>query len=167
MLLAAVGTLGSFGTAAALERPNALVVVQPQPSGPPGVRVDVVGLGFDPGQRVEIRWDGVDGQLLGQTVGPDFTTQMTVPDASSGLHTLVVLSRDANGVLGTATSTGFLVGGDGQSPPDQQQAPAVPASGASPSVEGTSGVLWAAVLGSLLALALGVAWARRRRPSGS
>lgn len=166
-LLFAACTFGSVGTAAAVEQPDAFVVVQPQPSGPPGVRVDVVGLGFGPGQRVEIRWDGVDGQLLGQTVGADFTTQMTVPDASAGLHTLVVLSRDANGLLGTATSTGFLVNRNDQSPTDQQQAPKAPASGDAPPVKGTSGILWAAVLGLMLALGLSVAWGRRRLPSGS
>ncbi len=90
---------------------RSFVTVRPQASGPPGTPVSVVGLGFTEGDGVEIRWNGVDGPELGTAVGPDFTADVKVPDASEGLYSLIVVSRGQNGVLGATASTTFLVTG--------------------------------------------------------
>lgn len=157
--------VGSFAPAGAEVR--GLVVVQPQPSGPPSGRVQVVGLGFEAGSGVEVRWNGIDGPVLASAVGPDFIAPATVPEAAGeGLHTVVVLSRDPNGVITDASATNFLVT-DANAAPVAVSAE-VPGSGpAEGSVPPTSPGLWAAVLAGLVVLGggLGYGYRRRRRSS--
>lgn len=53
---------------------------------------------------VEIRWDGADGQVLG--IVPDgtaYAAAVRVPETSPGVHTVVAVSREADG---TVTSSG-------------------------------------------------------------
>ena len=157
----------AHGPASAQSEPKGVVYVTPRPSGPPGAEVSVAGLGFDTGQAVEIRWGGPSGEVLGTAAGPDFTAPVTVPEAEPGLHTLVVLSRDVNAVMGTTSTAAFLVtggsqagsgAGPGTSAPTTVPAPthsAVPEAGPTPPLA------WAAVV--LVLSASGVVLYRARR----
>lgn len=61
----------------------------------------------------EIRWNGTDGPLIGTAMGPDFVTNIAIPEAPDGLYTVVVLSRDVDGGVATAATAtvGVLVPG--------------------------------------------------------
>lgn len=62
----------------------------------PGAMVTVEGDG-SPGP-VEIRWDGVDGEVLARVAdGKAYAVTATVPQAEPGVHTVVAVSRDAEG----------------------------------------------------------------------
>ena len=122
--------------AACVPQPN-LVTVQPHSFGPPGTKVTVVGLGFEPGRK-EVRWNAPDGLLLGSTDGPNFSVPVTIPDATNGLHHLVVISRSGGGEVGNTGVVAFQVTATPvvsppMSPPpvrfnEQTQAPASPMS---------------------------------------
>lgn len=166
-LLAAPLLLPWTHTAASAQtEPRGVVYVTPRPSGPPGAEVSVAGLGFDTGQAVEVRWGGPSGELLGTAAGPDFTAPVTVPEAEPGLYTLVVLSRDANAVMGTTSTAAFLITGGSDagagsatsSPPTT--APAA-AHSAVPEAGPTPPLAWAAVV--LVLTVSGVVLYRARR----
>lgn len=92
-----------------------LVTLEPGSSGPVGSEVTVEGLAFDPG-TVEIRWDASDGPVLGRANGPSFSAKVTIPEATEGLHAIVVLGRSPDGSIGNAATAAFQVapaGGEG------------------------------------------------------
>lgn len=159
--LLAVGGMAATNAQAA-ETAGPLVVVGPATSGPPGMRVDVSGRGFDEGKQVEVRWDGSGGPLVGRARGAEFSIGVVVPDVKEGAHSIVVFSRDPNGVMGGSTSAPFEVTKGGPSSENRPDA-AVDAQLSGGQVGRTSGLLWVMVVGPLLALAAGLTWARRRR----
>ena len=93
-----------------------LVTVLPGASGPPGSKVTVDGLGFDQ-DRIEVRWNGRDGEVLARAQGPDFSVSATIPQAPPGLYALIVLSRRANGSIGNTGRAAFQVTGEGGAGP--------------------------------------------------
>lgn len=88
--------------------PQALTSLAPSSSGPPGAEVTVNGLGYDEGP-IEVRWNGVGGQRLASTNGPNFSVPVTIPDAMEGLYAIVVVSRAPDGSIGSAGSAAFQV----------------------------------------------------------
>ncbi|MEX2289761.1 MAG: hypothetical protein WD794_05470 [Mycobacteriales bacterium] len=114
--MAAVGLLLSMAVAATawacVPQPT-IVAVQPRASGPAGGQVTVLGDNFD-GAPVEIRWNGLQGALLGTGNGPSFSIPITVPDGEPGLYVLTALSRQpGGGVGGTARASFQIEAGDG------------------------------------------------------
>lgn len=109
-LAAPVGFVGMALSGAAwacVPQPN-LVTLQPHSSGPQGTEVTVNGVGFDPGSA-EVRWNSVDGPLLGEGDGPTFSIPVKIPTATEGLYTVVVLSRQPGGAIGNTGTAAFQV----------------------------------------------------------
>jgi len=73
-----------------------------QPAGPRGTEVTVRGTSPVAGP-VEVRWDGLKGKVLGvaeaapREQGGVFSTKVTIPDASPGVHYVVVVSSGEGG----------------------------------------------------------------------
>lgn len=61
--------------------------------GPAGAEVTLRGGQFGTGP-VEIRWASESGRLLTTTMGPEFTTTVTIPDRPEGVYYLVAVARD-------------------------------------------------------------------------
>ncbi len=87
--------------------PQPLITLSPQASGPRGSRVTVDGLAIE--GPVEIRWDAVDGPLLGKAMGPTFSAEVTIPEASEGLHAIIVAERRPDGGLGSTGRASYEV----------------------------------------------------------
>lgn len=161
-LRALLGLLGATVALASLAPPaqaEPLVVIEPQASGPAGQPVRVVGLGFDGGQ-VELRWNSTEGERLAATVGPDFTTSMVVPSGSAGFNTVVAVSRDANGRIGTAASAGFLVTAADEASRTARPLAGAPGLPAAPTATPT--VVWVALAAGIIGTAW-VLWRGRAR----
>lgn len=101
-------TLTTMSTAWACV-PQPALSVQPLGSGPPGSRLTIEGANFD-GGRVELRWNGLDGPLLGSGTGGSFTVPITIPDVPDGLYTLVALERRQDGSVGGVARAPFQLG---------------------------------------------------------
>jgi len=93
--------------------PQPYIVVQPRASGPAGAQVEVIGDNFE-GGAVEIRWNRLDGDLLGKANGPTFSVTVTIPDQTEGLYSLLAISRGAQGEVGSIARAAFSVTGVGQ-----------------------------------------------------
>lgn len=87
--------------------PQPLIVLSPQASGPSGSRVTVNGLAVE--GTVEIRWNAVDGPQLGEARGPNFSGEVVIPEASEGLHAIIVAERRPDGGLGSTGRAAFYV----------------------------------------------------------
>lgn len=85
-----------------------LITIDPSPFGPPGTKVTINALGFDPG-RAEIRWNSADGDLLGSAEGPDFSLAVSVPRVADGLYHVIVLARLPSGGIGNTAAVAFQV----------------------------------------------------------
>lgn len=83
----AVLVLGVTGLAWACG-PQADMRVQPT-SGPAGSEATVQGAGFPENAPVEVRWEAINGQLLGTAQGPDFSMAVTIPEVGEGTYTIV------------------------------------------------------------------------------
>lgn len=137
------------------------------PGGAPGTSVILSGRGFDPG-RIEVRWDGSDGIHLATAEGPDFVTRVVIPPTSPGPHTLVVFTRDSDGVIRSFASKNVEVE---ETPPGETvptstpliTPPAQPTSRV-PDEETSTGT-WVVVVGGLAVLALLLFVFRRYRPT--
>lgn len=146
--------LGIGSTAWACIPQPRLVVIAPQASGPGGSQVSVQGIGFDsPPARAEVRWNTADGPVLGRADTADFTMTVTVPQAAPGSYGVLVMSRDADGVLGnTGRATFEVTSGDAATPPSPALAP--PSSSPGPTFAPAPTVAAASTGPSGLALAL-------------
>jgi len=164
LAVAAAVLVGWASATAGAAQPQALLLIQSKPTGAAGGEVDVVGLGFEAGVPVEVRWNGIDGPQLGGGVGLDLRASVAVPAAASPrLYSIVGVSRDANGVLSSAASTPYLVTAAGADP--ARAGPLTPPPKATRPAKPTSAAAWPALT---LALAAAVAWGRhsqRQRPS--
>jgi hypothetical protein len=85
-----------------------LVTLRPNSSGPAGSEVTVNGFNLDQGPA-EVRWNGVDGPLLGQAEGPNISVPVTIPGVSTGLYAVVVISRQPSGGIGNTATVPFQV----------------------------------------------------------
>lgn len=126
----AVGVLVLLGAAAAWACvPQPIISsVQPRASGQAGGQVTVVGDNFDQAP-VEIRWNGVQGPLLGTSNGPSFSIPVTIPDDVEGLYVLTALSRQPGGGVGGTARASFQLLGAAADPaaiPDLTQEPDPP-----------------------------------------
>jgi hypothetical protein len=101
--------------------PQPYIVVQPRASGPAGAQVDVVGDNFERGSA-EIRWNGLNGELLGKANGPTFSLTVTVPDDEEGLYSLIAISRGAQGEVGSIARAAFSLTGSDQPVVDARKA---------------------------------------------
>jgi hypothetical protein len=72
------------------------------------MHVSVAGLRFS-GDSVEIRWNAIDGPELARTSGPDFSTEVTIPSAPTGLYAIMVISRSQGGDVAAAVATPFAL----------------------------------------------------------
>jgi hypothetical protein len=132
-------------------------------AGAAGDMVTVNGFRFAEGP-VEIRWTAIDGPLLAKATGPNFTATVKIPDSPTGMYSMVVFSRAADGSVGPLASvSAFSISTSGV----VRAAPA--ASTARPANGGTS-LLLVAVVAVVSAVIGGVAVAagkdrkdRRRR----
>lgn len=104
---AAAPTATGFGCV-----PQPYLLVQPRSSGPAGTEVEVRGTNFEVGPP-EIRWNGLDGALLGKASSPEFTLTVTIPEAGEGLYSLVAVSRGPQGQVAGVTRSAFAVTGQG------------------------------------------------------
>lgn len=129
-------------------------------SGAAGIEVDVTGSSFstaDNAQPVEIRWGGMDGEVLAEAT-PDSTgaieTTVTIPEADPGYHVLVAsqMSESEDGELapayGTPARSSFLIGAVNE--PAQINEPAGVPAAATPDAGVPTGLV---ALTALLALA--------------
>ncbi|MDQ6948420.1 MAG: hypothetical protein M3256_19720 [Actinomycetota bacterium] len=88
--------------------PQPVVSLSPSSFGPAGSQVTIQGLRFG-GGPVEVRWNGLDGQRLGDTGGTQFSLPVTIPAAPEGLYVLTVLSRGNDGVVADNAVVPFQV----------------------------------------------------------
>lgn len=158
--LLAISAAGAGGAWACFPLP--VVSVQPRASAPPGTQVNLEGVDFTSG-KIEVRWNGLTGPLLGQSTGPNFSVPVTIPDAPGGSYTMVVFVREKDDTIGVKLSVPFDVTSP-DSPSTGSTAPARATSGSGLSSAQTA----ALALGGLVLLvgggAGGAVVSRRRRP---
>lgn len=86
-------------------------------SGTAGTVVSVAGRNFQDG-TLEIRWSSANGHLLATTTGPEFSTQVTIPDAAPGSYVIMGVQYEENGDFrGTPGRATFEVQSTQASPP--------------------------------------------------
>lgn len=101
MIVRKFATIGLLGIAAVLGlaavtwacTPSAYLYPVSPAAGAAGTEVTIRGGQFGNGP-VEIRWGSEKGRLLGTTLGPEFTTRVSIPDRDDGVHYLVAVARD-------------------------------------------------------------------------
>lgn len=103
----AVGVVAAVVSTAWACVPQPLVTLAPSARGPAGSQVTVNGYALK--NPAEIRWNAVDGPLLGEAQGPVFSVPVRVPAVKEGLYVVVVLEREPNGALGSTTQASFEV----------------------------------------------------------
>jgi len=160
-LLAATGAWACF--------PLPVLSVQPRASGPAGTLVTVEGVDFGGGVASEVRWNAIDGPLLGRGSSDRFSIPVTIPQAGDGVYAIVALVRKTDDSVGVKAVAPFQVssstGGDSVEPVKPVDAPRSSSSTSGLSTGATAAL---ALLGGGLALAGGVVGAflaRRRRPA--
>jgi len=168
----AFGLLGSTHAGFACVPQPKLVSVLPRASGPPGAKVTIDGLGFDEG-RNEIRWNSREGEILATAGGPDFSVEVTVPNAEPGLYAVLVLSRLPGGAVGDTGRAAFQVTGEATPATAPGTTPSTGEAGRAPSASQSSesslplaasaGLVGGGLVAGVAAAAL--VGARRRRRS--
>jgi hypothetical protein len=147
--------------------PLALVTIAPQASGAAGDEVNVNGVDLGAG-AIEVRWNALDGTLLGRGSGPNFSIPVTIPDAPDGVYVIVALTRETNGSVGVKAAAEFQIGSAAaggtpvSSPPGTQEPDSTGGSSDPQAVLSTTGIA-ALVLGCLVAGGIGGALVSRRR----
>lgn len=133
--------------------PQPYLVLRPQASGPAGSRITVEGRNFAGGQT-ELRWNAIDGQLLGGADQPSFSKEIAIPRAHDGLYTVLALTREASGGIGAVAPAQFQVT---SSEPGGTHGAATPPAAASTDTARRSGRLSpvAGVAGAAVTLLLG------------
>lgn len=141
--------------------PQPFLLVQPRSSGPSGSQVTVQGQNMA-GGRVELRWNALDGPLLGTAEGPSFSVPVTIPDQSTGLYVVVALERLPDGSFGSLARAEFAIPAEGT--------PATPpAHSASSGNDGGGGTVTTAVAvtltlaGAIALFMAGAVWSASRR----
>lgn len=162
-----VATTLAWAAAAWACFPLPLVTVAPQASGAAGDEITVNGVDLGAG-AIEVRWNAVDGPLLGRGTGPNFSIPVNVPDVPDGVYVIVALTREPSGSVGVKAAAEFQVSSAGSggtsvsSPPGAQEPDSTDGSSERQDVLSTTGTA-ALVLGCLVAGGLGGALVSRRR----
>lgn len=144
--------------------PQPYIVLRPLASGAAGAEATVEGQNFT-GDRHEIRWNGLDGEMLTTASGSYFSVGFKVPVVEPGMYTVLAVTREPGGTVGNVATASFQVtGATGQgsrSPesPDKQAKADPPAGSESSSF--VTGMAGGAVASGLAGVA--VVLARRRR----
>lgn len=151
--------------------PQPAITVSPRASGPPESRAKITGISFRRA-AVEIRWNSPSGPVLGRAAGPQFTTEIAVPDAAPGLYTLVAVARAPDGGIAGVATAPYLVsapGDDGDrvsvpAPGVGRRAPPAPQrrEGAAPWAYAAGGAAAALALAGAAALAVRAVMLRSR-----
>lgn len=102
----AITLTGSRGAWACFPFP--VLSVQPRASGPAGAQVTVEGVDFGDG-ATEVRWNAIDGPLLGHGSAERFSASVTIPQAEAGVYSIVGLARKTDGSVGVKAVTPFEV----------------------------------------------------------
>ncbi len=73
--------------------------------------------GSAPSGAVEIRWDGVEGPVIGQAdAGSALAVGVRIPDAAPGMHTIVAVTRGTDGTVSSKGVASFEVTAPGAAP---------------------------------------------------
>lgn len=123
-----------------------------------GTAVAVEGRSFVSNGPVEIRWNSATGPLLATATGPDFSTDVTIPDVPPGGYALLAVAHDEQGKVRGQAAAGFEV----KSPPELALRPESGRAAARVLVEGGGfepdgpvEIRWNSATGPLLASASG------------
>lgn len=160
--LAAVMLGAASGASACFPLP--LLTVEPQSSGVVGARVTIEGVDFGEGPT-EVRWNAIDGPILGRGSADSFMVAVTIPAAGDGVYGIVALARRVDGSVGVKAVTPFLVtSGGGSTGPGSLSSPE--RSSAAPASSSTGWPV-GVIVGGLAVLVIGslggVVLVRRRR----
>ncbi len=163
VLFGAVAAACVFVGAAAFACTNLATLNLSSTAGKAGDVVTVTGSSFAVGRGdaptfpVQLRWNGVDGMVLAETV-PDragnISATFTVPEGAPGYYVLVATQRNAQGVdtYGTPARASYqILGPNGQS---VVAPPAASAAAAVPSEPSSTGIIALTVALGLVGLAL-------------
>lgn len=175
-LLAAVAVAVAAATAAVATGawacfPLPVLSVQPRASGPVGAQMTVEGVDFGEGVGTEVRWNALDGPLLGRGPNDRFRVPVTIPAAEDGTYVIVALSRRVDGSVGVKAAAAFQVESNlptGPAPPAADRAADGDAA-PGPTKLSTAAIAGLALTGGALFTVGGVAGAclarRKRAPS--
>ena len=163
LLFAAVAAASVFVGATAFACTNLATLNLSSTAGKAGDLVTVTGSSFAVGRGdaptlpVQLRWNGVDGVVLAETV-PDragnISATFTVPEGAPGYYVLVATQKDARGVdtYGTPARASYqILGPNGQS---VVAAPAASTAAVLPSEPSSTGIIALTVALGLLGLGL-------------
>lgn len=122
-MAAAVLMAASFAWAC---QPQPYIALSPD-SGPSGTTVSVTGQNFQEGS-VELRWNSANGHLLGTTSGPQFVTEVTIPESGDGTYVVMAVQYQENGDFrGQPGRAPFTVASEApESPPPPETPPEQP-----------------------------------------
>jgi hypothetical protein len=73
-----------------------------------GAQVKVDGVDFGDGST-EVRWNAIDGPLLGHGSAERFSVAVTIPQAEPGVYAIVGLARRTDGSVGVKAVTPFQI----------------------------------------------------------
>lgn len=163
LLFAAGAALTLVVGATAFACTNLATLNLSSPAGKVGDTITVTGSSFQVGRGdaatlpVQLRWNGVNGTVLAETV-PDragnISATFTVPEGAPGYYVLVATQRDAKGVdtYGTPARASYqILGANGQS---VVTPPAAASAASLPSEPSSSGIIALTVGLGVLGLAL-------------
>lgn len=132
--------------------PTATIWLPHQSFAAPGAQITVEGANFE--QRVELRWNALDGPLLASAPNPSFSVPVTLPDAPNGLYVVVALERAPSGAIGNVARAPVQVVRETASSPDTGRAASAPNDG-SHSSSSTVAALAVGLAGSVVLLGIG------------
>lgn len=150
--LALVSGLLLWGASAWGCVPQPFLSISPLASGPVGAQVTVYGTDFGSGD-VEIRWNGVQGSLLAEAAGDEFSMPVTIPEAPVGLYLMVGLIRDGNGNVTQKGAASFEVTEAARTTPDRSTEAGQVGESGSDDGSGPSGTAAAGLAAGALAMA--------------
>lgn len=96
-----LGALMAMGGLAWACTPQTKIISAAPAFGPAGTQLTLRGNAVAAGQPVEIRWNSVRGQRVGQAVADaegEFVTEVVAPDVPAGVYSMVVVAGEDAGV---------------------------------------------------------------------
>lgn len=151
-----VAVLGVITSAAYACVPVPLVFVRVVAGSQPGDVVAVTAARMGNG-TTELRWNALDGPLLGTGPGGDFQAEVTIPQVAPGVYVVVALARGQDGAIGAVAAAPVQVTG----PPPIDAGSRASAAGAADDGPGLAIAL--GVAGLVVGAGSTLAFRRRRR----